>query len=687
MKGLLSKLGLALAFVALSALSLVPQTDARIGHWGISTFVAPASGGALMLYTDITDGPISGGESSKGTYLSAFFVVPGGYTGTFSDWGVTSHLDLCNGSSCAEVDNYRYLEKAVGNHTYGLGNTGEGVGEYMNVWQIRAQVGALSAISPTMGTALSVKLIVNGQSPLNSTSGTNNYLDLNGNALAFTPINGTIYFVSLSGTDQAGFGTGPTGSQGTFAAPLRHIQSYNAAACGGSGCFGGAIWGQVSGVTTANIVLPGTQVIVMPGEYGADQSFDASTADFFRKTGLAPGSGAAGTSGSLVVMSYPGTAGSNVPARVTINTLAGSAGGFNFSDSARSVETTVFGTTGWCHYITLANMQIAGPTSTFSTSGAAGSPVNWQYSAMFGRIVNLDLSFHPTAGGPTAGGNAGFGSNSFRGGNFVHDIEDPSGSQQNHCIYIGNNPTNGAASGELSSETEYNFMIRCNGGQGVMVRGAYQTEVSPYLTIAYNYIGHIAKFGIEFFDDRDRAMAYDNIIQGATFTDSGTTGTQACFAANSDNLAVLNALYYGYNTCVGPVGHYALFYQSGAANGGSSILLEGNIMYNLSNTGNNTALCSGQWLICNQTAETITASGNDWLDVNGSMPPTDTLGQFVNPLLTNTAALPMNALPTGSSTMPNHAPTPPTFSLPAYDFFFNTRPATGNTKWAIGAVE
>lgn len=636
----------------------------------------------LILYTDIVDGPISGGENNKGCYLSIF----GLNLGSFADWGVSSHVYIGG----AEVDNYRCLQNAVGYSIYTspLAVAGEGVYELWGIKRIVVQVGALG--SPTIGTALPITLSVKGATPLNSTSG-GFMLDLDGNQISFTPVNGRILFVSLTGTNQASYGTNPLSTEGTFASPLRNVQVYNGSS------FSGAIWGTGSalGITTTNAVGPGTHVYMRGGEYGSDSNggLNGTLVDFFGRTGNPPSS--ASQSGSIVVASYPGAAGANSPELVTITIPGGNGGGFNFCDTQRSSLATPWGETGYCHYITIANLFIRGPDTSVSVAAAGGgAPINWEVHALGCRAVNNELVFPLQSGNPTAGGIAGHGTLSRRLGNYVHDIYDPSGNLQNHCFYIGNNTstTNPAATGELNSITAYNFACRIKGGQGVMMRGPGQTETTPYCTVHHNWFQGIGKFAVEIGVQGDtynriRATVYCNVVIGEAFTSAGTTGTQAAFAQASDAIATANGVYFGYNTFFGVITHYAAVYCNGGAfTGGGSIGYENNIIRVTATNGTN----FGNLLIYNANAAVQNLAGNNWTDVTGTSPnPSDATGTFVDPLLVSTAS-PYDAHPSASSTMPNKGNTPALYApitLPPYDFFFNPRPQGANAKWAIGAVE
>lgn len=633
-------------------------------------FAAASSpiGAPLILGTDAVDGPLSGGENNNGCYVHIY----GLNLGAYASYGVVGTRHLVIGG--VEANNYRYLQPAVQNSggTEGPGANG--------IQDLAVQVGGLGGAAA--GTALAVDIVDNTSTSITTNQKSGGFaLDLAGNNIQFTPVNGTILFVSLTGTDQS-FGSGP-GSLGTISNPLRHVQSSN-----GSN-FAGAVWGPINTGTTSNQIQPGTWVVMRAGEYGADQSFNTSFCEFFRKSGIAPSS--ASISGSLVFTAYPGAAGANSPEVVTINTLAGSAGGFNFCDTADSALTTPWGTTGYSQYITISNLLIHGPNGSFSTSGAAGCPVNWQVQAWGSRVVNCDLSWQPTSGTPTSGGMGGFATNGYRLLNYVHDIADPSGNLQNHAFYIGNSSSsNPLATGELHSVTMHNYCYRCRGGQGVMMRGSGQTETAPYNIVAYNWFQGVGKFGVLIGVNGDplprgRATVFANVIIGEAFTAAGTTGTQAALAADNTSVAVANGVYFGFNSCFGIFNHYALFHSvDGAAAG--SICLEGNIMRQASGAGSPPF---GSWFIYNTGGATLNLQGNCWFDATGnSSNPSDSTGLFADPLLTSIASAPYDPHPGAISTVPNKRnPSLAPFTLPALDQFFAARPQGSNTKWALGAVE
>ena len=120
-----------------------------------------------LLYTDIVAGPNDGGENNNGAYLSLF----GRHFGE-SGLGTRVKVFINN----FEVDNYRYL---------GSANTIPGL------QQITVQVGRLG--NPVKGVNLPIKVVVDGVS-----SNSNHHFMVNP---------GTVYFVSLKGSDFRGDGS------------------------------------------------------------------------------------------------------------------------------------------------------------------------------------------------------------------------------------------------------------------------------------------------------------------------------------------------------------------------------------------------------------------------------------------------------------------------------------------------
>lgn len=597
----------------------------------------PAAGVPLILYTDIVAGPTIGGENNAGCYLSLYGIN----FGSFADYGTLNHV-LVGG---VEVANYRCLANATGSGNIGFGN---GVYETFGIQRLTVQIGPLGGA--LAGVALPITLTISGTSLGNALDGAGNFVDLDNIALTFTPQLGPIVFVSLSGNDA---------NTGTIISPLRHLQTWNGFV------FGGAIYGPASGRTTSNQIVPGTHIILRGGTY-TDTSFNNRWADLFRVTGTFPNGVA--NNGPIVITSYPGPAGANAPEPVFWNGPVGSAGGINLADTARSSESTPWGTSGYCKYIHVSNLKI------FSHAGSPGdaAPVNQQTAADFSRIVNCELSFPSNVGSPTSGGIAGYGTSSRRLGNYIHDIYDISGAQQNHGIYIGDN-LGAVVQGELHSITAYNCITDALGGQSIMQRGAQQTETAPFTSMHHNWCQGYGKYGILLFDGRDRGNVWCNV------TVAGATGL-AGIVLNSDNLTVANGIYVGYNTIIGWK-TYSGIYLLGGPNSGTA-RIQSNVVYQVAGA----AATFGMFL--NANGQGVNLDGNAWFDASGheaAKPGGDATGFFADPLFLNFAT--KDYSPAVGSPLLNAGVTPPLLNLVTRDGRFVARPVLPATRFAIGAYE
>ncbi|MHB8816021.1 MAG: putative Ig domain-containing protein, partial [Steroidobacteraceae bacterium] len=111
--------------------------SASLAAFSITVTAAQVIAGApLILYTDVASGPNSGGENNDGAYLSIFGK-------NFGSTGLGSTVKVYIGGT--EVSGYRYLGPSRGRP---------------DIQEISVQVGSLG--SPTPGTALPIKVVVNG---------------------------------------------------------------------------------------------------------------------------------------------------------------------------------------------------------------------------------------------------------------------------------------------------------------------------------------------------------------------------------------------------------------------------------------------------------------------------------------------------------------------------------------------
>jgi hypothetical protein len=138
--------------------------------------VQVVAGAPLVLYTDVSSGPNSGGENNAGAYLSIFGI-------NFGNTGLGTTVTVTIGG--VAVGSYRYLGPSRGRPDIG---------------QITVQVGALG--TPTPGKALPIQVTVNGT--VSNTDQT------------FTVNPGRMLFVSQSGNDS-------TAVAGDITHPYRHV--------------------------------------------------------------------------------------------------------------------------------------------------------------------------------------------------------------------------------------------------------------------------------------------------------------------------------------------------------------------------------------------------------------------------------------------------------------------------------
>ncbi len=399
----------------------------------------PSSGVApVVLYTDITSGPTSGGENNRGIYLSVF-----GKNFGSSGLGSTVKVFINN----VEVDNYRSLGPARGRP---------------DIQQITVQVGALG--SPPIRTPLPIKVVVG--TAISNTDQT------------FTVNPGNIYFVD----NVNGFDTSDTTTGGTFAAPFKTVQRSG----GVSGSFqitsaaqGGA-WGRVRAGDF--IVLRGGtyREIGFPNSAGTEGYFLQA----LNKSGCSIGTncaqGGGTSSGPIAILGFPGE--TAFIDRTNTRGNANFGGGISGADSVRQGS-------GYGAWITVANVKIE--------SGFTDGPINVQKGednplGANWRVVNNELTAASCATSTLcrAGAIAGGGVGNYWVGNYGHDIfdqPDASTSLENHGIYIGGGGT---------FEIAYNVFDRIPGGNGIQVQSFYTTVTS--LRIHHNVIRNVGKHGLNF---------------------------------------------------------------------------------------------------------------------------------------------------------------------------------------------
>jgi hypothetical protein len=208
--------------------------------------IAEAAPAPVILYTDITSGPNSGGENNNGAYLSVFGVNLGDYAAA----GTTTRLYIDG----AEVADYKYFGPAVA----------QPFDADMPLQQLSVQIGAVG--NPTPGTPLPVMVKVRG-----AASNTDK---------TFTIQPGKLIYVATSGSQTTG--------DGSFSNPYRKVQDTSPA---------DPAYGQLG---------PGDTIVMRGGTYPDTGLYNGSQYFFcrFNRSGTPP-NGTAGN-GPMTIVGYPG---------------------------------------------------------------------------------------------------------------------------------------------------------------------------------------------------------------------------------------------------------------------------------------------------------------------------------------------------------------------------------------------
>ena len=410
--------------------------------------VGTASLPPMQLYQDILSGPLVGGEAGKGVYLSVF-------GRNFGTTGAGSRVKMYVGH--IEVDNYRLLQPSRARP---------------DVDQLTVQPGPLG--NPASGQPLPIMVVVDGR------------IADDPGQLAFTPLPGTIYFVSPDGTD-----TGDLVSGGTFAAPFRTVQKPG---------FGLSFELQPASVSGAYGRVRAGDFIVLRGGTYKTIGFDGYFLQALNKSGCpadTPCTQGGNGIGPITVMGYPGE-----DAFIDRSYATGSiyGGGFSSADSARQAN-------GYGARWTIANLRIE--------SGLADGPVNTQRGELnplgsHWRVVNNEMTAVSCSLQSLcrAGGVAGNGPGNQWLGNFVHDVHDQLDGAtdfENHGIYIG-----GAGSYEVADNRFKNIA----GGNGIQTHSGGNPVITD-VVIHHNLIDGVGKHGVNIADATTGLLIHDNVVMNA----------------------------------------------------------------------------------------------------------------------------------------------------------------------------
>lgn len=593
----------------------------------------------LLLYTDTNQGATTGGEDNKGHYLTIYGhnLAP-----NFAALG-TTHRVYIGG---VEVDNYRYLQPAVG---VAGGSRGNGIFQTWGVQALCVQVGALTGL--TQGTEYAIDIKESGVStPINATSG-GFLLDADGLNISFIPNPGATVFVALTGNDA---------NAGTIAAPLEHLQAGTTLAG-----LTGALWNTrgSSSPPAANACQPGTQIVLRGGDYGAHTAYETRWARFQRITGILP-TGSLG-SGRIHITAYPGPAGGNAPEAVEWIGQSGSRGGLHWCDTARgSVEANPYGGTGYGKHIHVSNIKVQ-PYATAAATDA--SPINFQTGGDYARVVNCEAEWRTLETGVNAqraGGISGNGIGIKVYGCYVHDIYGDPAQNLNHGMYIDGN-----ANCAKDCIFAYNVFKNITAGNGMQ---AFNQVAADFLTgniFHHNWIETTNKHGINLSASCESIHVYCNVV-----IDAGGWGIV------SQSQTASGALEIEYNTVYG----WARVETTRGALGSTANLASGTSRFR----NNVCAQVGGRgatgYTFFAPNGGDCTASNNLWYDFSGNLvaAPAGDPTRFGDPLFVDKAALDLRlaagspALDVGSAAMT---------SVGLYDFF--NQPRTVNTTKDIGAIE
>lgn len=554
----------------------------------------------VILFADFRAGPITGGENNKGCYVTLY----GLNLGNFSDYGSTNHITIGG----VEVDNYRCMFNMMG---AGSGGPGQGVYETWGAKGITFQVGTLG--SPTLGSALKIDLTVGGVHPSNPTDGSGNYKDFavkmdgSANSLTFTPNPGAIIFVDRT--------SGNNGNSGTIASPLKDLQI--------SSGFGGAFL-CATGAGQTNGVKPGTHIIDLGGSTNT-AGLGGFAAFLFRISGtLETGST---NSGPICYTRYPGAAGTNSPALVTLNPqIDGSGnggGGFNGNDQARAGETNPYdGLPGWSRSIHISNVTIVS-----SANGARdGCPINLESSGDDWRVVNCDLSW-PWVSNATnvtnAAGIAGNGKNVFYLGNWIHNIQGVVADNQNHMIYID---------GSVACANGVVVFLNCGNtmtaGNGIQTFNSQAPDTIQNISVHNNWVESAHKHGLNVSDNTRSRIDFNNVVV-ASGEAAYNVSTGAVLVAGG--LKAWNNTFYGWARVV--TSRACWWNQGVVGSSPASTDTRNNIFCQLNGY-------PGTYSWVSTSGGTDSFAANQWYDVNGiagSKPSNDATGATGDPQFTNAA--------------------------------------------------
>jgi hypothetical protein len=427
-----------------------------------------------ILYTDVVDGPVTGGINGKGLPINIFGYAFGTRANIGTAAGARVYLrDPAGANTWIEVGHYNWLAKAK---TF----------NWNQLQQLCIDPGNLGGTA-VAGRALDLKVNVNG-------------VDSNILTAAFTVQPGNFFYVDHdNGNDATGAMNDPT-------KPFKHLQVYNSGSSTYSGLF-------------TSLSKTGGDVILIKGTTSDNLGVESKYMRFYDYTGSAP-TGSAGT-GYIKMLNWPSSTG---PSTWTFNGPAADNGGIT------GVIQNKYNLAGK-YFVISGYTGVGNPTGN-----SDASPMNGQSGAIYWRIINCDLSWLSTVTGANnarAGGIAGEFENSVILGNHIHDISGDPNNLENHGVYLGDSA--GVCTKNL--ELAWNVIKDITGGSGTQCNNNSASDNFTGIKIHHNWIENVQKYCININDTTLVHNCWNNILINPVLNcyriGTYTTGASYTFVHNT----------------------------------------------------------------------------------------------------------------------------------------------------------
>jgi hypothetical protein len=550
------------------------------GACGIDV-VSAAANTPTILYTDITSGPMTGGENNKGVWLSVF--------------------GMNFGSNQANVT---VSVGGASTQTFKVFGTSRG---RQDIEQITIQLGDLMGATLSNGTAYTVGVTVSGVAADNP------------NSLQFTPNPGNIWFISPTGNDTTG--------DGSFANPYLTAQNSNVNTGDASGqCLDATADGDSFANAGAWKYMHRGDVMVLRGGTYTTVGKDNFFLRVQNRRGSLP-TGTAGT-GPLTIMGYPGET-PYIDRSLSSDYDGAPGGGISSADSARQAN-------GCGAYVTITNVKIESGRSEGPMTTQAGylNPFDSHWRVVNNEMSGVTCSYNTLCRGA---GVSGSGAGNFYFGNYIHNMDDKpdaSTNDENHGFYLD---------GGGQTEIAFNWIKDITHGNGIQTYSSSGTDITD-VSFHHNIINGTSKHCFNVADGSTTGFVYyDNVAMncgkaGLRFNTTGLSGMKfynntifnvgaSYWALGNDWNLPSGALDFRNNIIV-PNGSKA--YMSGSVGfTGATGTYTNNLWYG----GTGTVLGTS-----NQTTDPLfvsMTSGSEDLSIQSSSPAIDTGTSAVSATVTN----------------------------------------------------